>query len=107
MSTSSRASAFGAGLSSGGRLGALRFKGDADRGRSSGRDIFRFLIVEDVVKGSCLCSSWVKEYERPLKDEGVVEGAGKTVVSVPLMDTRRQNLWITKIATVQPGGALS
>lgn len=34
-----------------------RFRGDAARGKSSGRDIFRFLIVEDVVKGSCLCSS--------------------------------------------------
>lgn len=67
MSTSSEASGLGAGLSSGGRLGALRFKGDADRGRSSGRDIFRFLIVEDVVKGSCLCSSRATDYGGPLR----------------------------------------
>lgn len=49
------------GSSSGGALPARRFRGEAARGKSSGRDIFRFLIVEDVVKGSCLCSSGVDE----------------------------------------------
>lgn len=57
----------GSGVLSGGKLPARRLRGDADRGSSSGRDIFRFLIVEDVVKGSCLCSSGAATRKRRLQ----------------------------------------
>lgn len=58
-------------MPSGGMLPARRLRGDADRGSSSGRDIFRFLMVEDVVKGSCLCSSGAAIGKRQLVRVGL------------------------------------
>lgn len=85
MSTSEVAS----GTLSGGMLPARRLRGEEDRGSSSGRDIFRFLIVEDVVKGSCLCSSGATAGERRLVEMDLRSAHG-TGAEVILM--RRQGL---------------